>query len=351
MKKINAFIKSNELVAKNATMNVKKEEVKASLLEAIATLEHEKEDSTAVLQKISYEIPDEDASDDEKTKYEQAEEITVVFFEAVTEAEIDNYIKQNTNEFLDDESAFVRLQAVKRGYGLSTAINDEDSRVRVAVAEQKYGLDELISDENKYVRMAVARQGYGLDILVKDRSSYVRAEVARQCHGLDVLVDDNDSYVLVAVAEQGYGHEKLVKNTNSHVRIAVTRTNPNYLPELANDLERDVRVVVAEKAAETANIEVLDILANDQSVTVRRKVAELSRKYDETFAKDEDSYVRAEVAKAGYNPESFLEDESWHVRKASAGMTGFEGFLKDKNPAVRKAAWDKIHEETETEQV
>lgn len=340
-----AFIKLNAAEVNATTLQVKKEEIKENLLEALATMENEPEDSDAEVTKIEYEVPDNDADDSVKQKFAEKDTIEVISVTPVTEAEIDTYIRENTNDFIEDERSFIRIQAAKRKYGLSTLISDENSYVRVAVAETGYKPEVLIKDESKWVRMAVARTGYGLDELVNDSSSYVRAEVARQGYELDVLVNDKDSYVRAEVVRQGYAWDILVNDENSHVRKTIAELSTEdkkHLPQLANDLDRDVRVAVAGNADE----DILAILVKDDSVYVRIAVAK--RGYGlEQLAEDEDSYVRAEVAKTGKCSEKFVEDENWHVRFEAASASGDEAYLKDSNPAVRKAAWDKIHAQEE----
>lgn len=330
------FIKSS---SNETALKIKKADMKPNLLEAIASMKEEPEDTDKVILQVSYDEPEEEEA---KKTFEETDEAEVTVEKIIQETDIDSYIRENTGDFIHDSRGYVRIQAAKRKYGLSTLKHDESSYVRVAVAETGYKPEEMIKDESKFVRAAVARTGYGLDILIKDNDPHVKAEVARKKYGLDILIKDNDQIVRAAVAETGYGWDILVNDEDPYVRLTIAKNsteNKTYLPQLANDLDRDVRVAVAQVADE----DVLGILVNDASVHVRCTVAE--RGYGlEKLAEDEDSYVRAAAARSGQYSEKFITDENWHVRWEAANASGNEAFLRDSNPAVRKAAWDKIHE-------
>lgn len=99
-----------------------------------------------------------------------------------TVEEINDYFRQNQEEFIESRNWYVRKATVEQGYGLDVLIRDRSSIVRKAVAEQGYGLDILIHDENREVRIAVAEQGYGLDILIYDEDDCVRYAAQEMMH-------------------------------------------------------------------------------------------------------------------------------------------------------------------------
>lgn len=141
----------------------------------------------------------------------------------LSKEEINDYFRQNQQEFINEENRMVRIAVAQQGYGLDKLLHDEDCYVREAVAKQGYGLDVLVYDEKWQVRSAVAEQGYGLDILIRDANWIVREAVAKQGYGLGALVYDEDYDVRKAVAEQGYGLDRLINDEQWQVRAAVAK--------------------------------------------------------------------------------------------------------------------------------
>ena len=270
-----------------------------------------------------------------------------------------------------------RYKAAKLRWGLDKLVDDPDTYVRLEVAALGYGLERLVVDRYANVRRVVAEQGFGLEKLVDDADGWVRAEVAKVCPEalLERLVNDPYWEVRGQVARRGYGLERLVNDETPWVRKGVVEACPEkLLTELVSDPDLHVREVVAargyglDKLAKDEDRDVQEAvrkrLTDDRttlsawiennpdkcalpenrgygSLSVVQKV-ELAARGGESvlqaLAKDDESIVRAAVARQGYALDSFIDDPEPAVRFEVA-MHGHElGRLAgDAAYTVRKA--------------
>ena len=163
----------------------------------------------------------------------------------ISKEEINEYVKNNLDEFTYNKNWRARLVIAQLGYNLDILINDKNTYIRAEVARQGYGLDTLINDEDFIVRAEVAKQGYGLDKLVNDKDSYVLLYVIEQNYGLDKFINSEDSFIRKSVAKQGYGLDKLINDESCRVRAEVARQGYG-LDILINDPDPNVRIIASE---------------------------------------------------------------------------------------------------------
>lgn len=102
MKKV-AFIKSN---SKETVLKIKKTDMKPNLLEAVASMKEEPEDTDKVIMQVSYDEPEEEEA---KKTFEEADEAEVTVEKTIQETDIDSYIRENTGDFIHDSRGFVRI--------------------------------------------------------------------------------------------------------------------------------------------------------------------------------------------------------------------------------------------------
>ena len=241
--------------------------------------------------------------------------------------------------------------------------NDDNLYVRQAVArfiKDEESIARLATDTNDYVRVELAKRGLQSDILVSDKSAVVRAALAKSGSCLEKLVDDPDYSVRAAIAEQGYGLDKLINDPIEIVRNAARtglgevtqeqfdkmfssypaeraevayecRNNPRVMSILANDLQKRVRLVVAENGG------ALDKLINDREGDVRLAVAKQGYGLDKLM-NDVYTPIRIEIVKQGYELQKFVADPAPEVRIAVAQQrVGLNELACDKDVDVRVA--------------
>ena len=93
----------------------------------------------------------------------------------------------NPEQFLGDESYYVKCELISRDIGLDKFANDEDSLIQRAVVRRGYNLEHFVNSDKFRVRQEVAKQGYGLERLSHDPDDRVLEEVARQGYKPEVL--------------------------------------------------------------------------------------------------------------------------------------------------------------------
>lgn len=201
-------------------------------------------------------------------------------------------------------------------------------------------IDAMVYDENIAVRMTVAKYGKKehLDILVKDSNESVRRQVATHAHPehLELLTSDHSPLVQVAVAE--YGSDE-------------NRTN--LLKYLGGTFDYEaVYSMIIEKGTEAHRAKVLE---QHPSRFVKAGLAKVGFN-TEAYLHDKESCVRSTAIKYANKDlitASMAADSSLEVRLAIAERGLFlESFLDDKSERVRisavrngdKSYWDKVIE-------
>lgn len=268
--------------------------------------------------------------------------------------------KASSDNFTD------RIQAVRdsqvKGDILEHLAKDDNGYVRQAVASiatDKNIIASLAQDKQEVVRAEIAKRGLMANELVRDKSAVVRAEVARSGRCLDKLLVDPNEIVRATVASQGYGLNKLIKDRSETVRSAVRenlgismelwekitseypavraeaaaecRNNPAALNVLAEDVQKRVRVAVAENGG------ALEKLVNDRESEVRLAVAQQGYGY-EILKNDMYMPIRAEIATHGYDIQNYVSDPSVEVRTLVAQQGyGLSELANDRSEDVRVA--------------
>lgn len=225
----------------------------------------------------------------------------------------------NPEQFLDDESYYVKTALISRDIGLDKFAND-DSLIQRAVVRRGYNLEQFVNSDKFRVRQEVAKQGYGLEQLSNDPDDRVLEEVARQGYKPEVFANHEDERIRYAACQAGAYPERFAKDPNPKFRAAVAR-NGDCLDILQHD---DSPKVIYGVIKNDYNLEQFvhhpDELARRLTVhqAYMSKDPELKESIYSQMRDDESSIVRATIADDGYYLEHYVTDESESVREAVA---------------------------------
>ena len=215
-----------------------------------------------------------------------------------------------------------------------------DAEFQQAADEYNEQMTKLVYSEKFSDRIEAARAGYGLDILVRDRDPFVRGAVAEQGYELPTLVKDESPYVRVEVAKKGYGLPRLSKDPDYQVRREVARQG--YNPAMfAIDYDEVTRSIAQQKMAEEKDPKVKEqykeqINGYINGTTAQKLACANAGIGTQKLVKDQNEYVRGEVASHGYMPEVLVHDKAPHVRNQVALSGNCHDILShDENEYVR----------------
>ena len=218
----------------------------------------------------------------------------------------------NPEQFLDDESYYVKTALISRDIGLDKFANDEDSLIQRAVVRRGYNLEHFVNSDKFRVRQEVAKQGYGLEQLSNDPDDRVLEEVARQGYKPEVFANHEDERIRYAACQAGAYPERFAKDPNPKFRAAVAR-NGDCLDILQHD---DSPKVIYGVIKNGYNLEQFvhhpDELARRLTAheAYMSKDPELKKVIYSQMRDDESSIVRATIADDGYYLEHYVTDES-----------------------------------------
>lgn len=230
---------------------------------------------------------------------------------AIAKLNIDKYLDILINS--DNVGVLKAVASSGKEKYLDKLIDNKYDTILEAIAEtgiEKY-CDQLVHRIaiSSSILMAIAKTGNEkyLDILVDDGYDSVRqvvAEVGSEKY-LNKLVDDPYNSVRQAVAKRGIKKYNyiLVADNNEDVRCEVAKFNcPELLDTLVKDDSESVKREVLNTAVKYNLDNYIELLAYDNSLTIRREIARLDNtKCNEVLLHQNDSYTYDCMARTSTN--------------------------------------------------